>query len=47
MVHGKTLFLKCLHGLISHSTSEITFANKTLNKILENNNLWFFNLLYY
>ncbi len=28
---GKTLFLKCLHGLISDSTSEVTFANKTLN----------------
>ena len=28
---GKTLFLKYLHGLISDSTSEITFANKTLN----------------
>ena len=28
---GKTLFLKFLHGLISDSTSEVTFANKTLN----------------
>ena len=44
---GKTLFLKCLHGLISVNTSEITFANKPQVRILENNNLWFFNLLYY
>ena len=29
---GKTLFLKFLHGLISDSTSKITFANKVLNK---------------
>ena len=28
---GKTLLLKYLHGLISDSTSEITFANKNLN----------------
>ena len=28
---GKTLFLKFLHGLISDSTFEVTFANKTLN----------------
>ena len=28
---GKTLFLKFLHGLISNSSSEVTFANKTLN----------------
>ena len=28
---GKTLLLKYLHGLISDSTTEITFANKNLN----------------
>jgi len=28
---GKTLFLKFLHGLINDRSSEVTFANKTLN----------------